>query len=159
MDKKDPMSKLMVDLGFPHEDEITHPDSVMVFSFPQKAPDNALVQGQLSPIEHMQLWKTYQDFYCEHKPSVTINIKEHEWMQVGDWVYQNYESISGISFLPHSEHIYQQAPYQKCYKEDYDALLVKLPTHVDWLKLSDYEKEDSTKGTQELSCSAGVCEI
>jgi ribonucleoside-triphosphate reductase len=159
MDKKDPMSRMMVDMGFPHEDEVTHPDSVMVFSFPMKAPSHSVVRNNLTPVEHMQLWKTYQDCYCEHKPSVTINVNERDWLLVGDWVYKHYEEISGISFMPAADHVYVQAPYQEVDYATYEAIAAKMPQQVDWLKLSDYEKEDTTKGTQELSCSAGYCEI
>lgn len=159
MDKKDPLSKMMVDMGFPHEDELTHPDSVMVFYFPQQAPDQALTRKEVNPLDHMKLWKIYQDNYCEHKPSVTISVKEHEWLAVGDWVYRHYEQVAGLSFLPASEHIYRQAPYQECTKEEYDALLKKMPESVDWLKLREYEATDQTIGTQELACSSGVCEL
>ena len=159
MDKKDPLSQLMMDAGIPYEDEITHPDSVMVFSFPQKSPEGAICRTKLSPIEHLELWKTYQDNYCEHKPSVTINVKESEWLTVGDWVYQNYEHISGISFLPETDHVYQQAPYQECDEATYTQAMASFPTTVDWSRLSQYEKTDTTTGTQELACASGVCEL
>jgi ribonucleoside-triphosphate reductase (thioredoxin) len=159
MDVKDPMTKLMIDLGFPHEPEITHPESVMVFSFPQKSPSHALTRTQLSPVQHMNLWKTYQDFYCEHKPSATISVPEDTWMEVGNWVYHHYEQISGLSFLPMSDHSYQQAPYQECDKATYEKLVAQMPQHVDWADLQKYEIDDTTTGTQELACASGVCEI
>lgn len=159
MDKKDPMTKMMVDLGFPHEDELAHPDSVMVFSFPQKSPTLAVTRKMLGPLEHMELWKIYQDEWCEHKPSATISVPEDQWMAVGNWVYQNYEKISGLSFLPMSDHTYAQAPYQDCDEATYAALVARMPTNVNWSDLTKYETTDTTTGTQELSCSAGFCEI
>lgn len=159
MDKKDPMAKMMVDLGFPHEDDVTHPEATWVFSFPQKSPSHACVRSNVSPIQHMELWRTYHDEYCEHKPSVTISVPEKEWMSVGNWVYQHYELVSGLSFLPASDHVYRQAPYQECDEATYLAALAKMPQHVDWLKLSEYEKTDLTLGAQELACSSGVCEL
>lgn len=159
MDKTDPMAKMMVDLGFPHEDEKMSPHAVWVFSFPQKSPDGAVTRDQVSPIVHMNLWKTYQDFYCEHKPSVTINVPETDWLEVGDWVYRNYEKISGISFLPATDHVYEQAPYQACDEATYNAALAQMPANVDWSRLKDYELTDTTSGTQELACAAGFCEV
>jgi len=159
LDKKDPMCQFMIDQGFAHEDEVLHPNQTMVFSFPQKSPDGAVTKDALSPVDHLEMWRTYQNHWCEHKPSVTISVKEHEWLGVGDWVYRNYEQISGISFLPASDHVYQQAPYQECDAATYEKRLAEMPTSVNWHKLCDYEKTDQTLGTQELSCSAGVCEL
>ena len=158
-DKKDPMAKMLVDAGFPHEDEITHPDSVVVFSFPMAAPPKAVTRTQVTALDHLALWNDYQKFFCEHKPSVTINVKEHEWLAVGDWVYQHYESLSGVSFLPFSDHIYQQAPFQDCTKEEYDALKAKMPVTVNWADLQRYEIVDHTTGTQEMACVSGVCDL
>jgi ribonucleoside-triphosphate reductase len=159
MDKKDPLSRLMVDMGFPVEDDIMSPDSTYVFSFPQKSPAGALTNRDLNPIDHMELWRVYQRHYCEHKPSVTISVPEYAWLKVGDWVYQHYEEISGISFLPQSIHIYQQAPYQACSQEDYEAMVSRMPTDVEWSKLAQYEQSDMTTGSQELACVGGVCEL
>lgn len=159
MDKHDPMSKLMIDMGFPVEDDVMAPGTTHVFSFPQKAPAAAVTRKQVSPIDHMELWRTYQAFYCEHKPSVTISVPENEWLAVGDWVYKHYEEISGISFLPATDHVYRQAPYQDCDEATYLSLAEKMPKTVDWLRLKDYEVSDQTVGTQELSCAAGFCEI
>ncbi len=159
MDKKDPLAKLMIELGFPCEDDVMAPQATYVFSFPQKSPDNAVTRDALTPIAHMELWRTYHDHYCEHKPSVTINVPERAWMEVGNWVYQNYERISGISFLPATDHVYQQAPYQECDEATYLDLSAKLPTSVDWLRLKEHESSDMTAGTQELACAAGFCEI
>lgn len=159
MDKKDPMGKMMVDMGFPHEDEIVHPQNTWVFSFPQKSPEGAVTRAKLSPIEHMELWRTYQQYYCEHKPSVTISVPENAWLEVGNWVYRHYEEISGMSFLPAVDHVYQQAPYQECDQATYDAWVAKMPANVDWSLLQDYEKVDLTTGNQELSCHGNVCEL
>jgi len=158
-DKKDPLTKFMTDAGFPVEDELLKPDSMSVFSFPMQAPDNALTRYDLTAIEHMKIWKIYSEHWCEHKPSITVSVKEEEWMDVGAFVYANFESMSGVSFLPMSEHTYQQAPYQDCSKEEYEKLLQKMPKEVNWKELSNYEKEDNTHGTQTLNCSGDVCEI
>jgi len=158
-DKKDPICKMMIDIGFPYEDEINHPDSVAVFSFPLASPKNAVIRTKVTALEQMELWFDYQKYYCEHKPSVTINVKEHEWLAVGDWVYQNYESISGLSFLPFSDHIYQQAPFSDCDKQAYDELQAKMPKTVNWENLNKYEKTDTTTGMQNYACTADACSI
>ena len=157
-DRKDPLCQFMMDKGFPHEPCVMKPDSVMVFSFPMKSPDDSITRNDITATEHLELWLMYQRYWCEHKPSITISVKEHEWLQVGSWVYDHLDEISGISFLPFSDHVYQQAPYQDCSKEQYEAMLSKMPS-VDWSELSNYEKEDNTTGTQTYACSAGSCEI
>ena len=158
-DKKDPLTQMMVDVGFPAEDDVMKPDSTTVFSFPVKCDPEAVFRVDMTAIEQLELWKTYQVSWCEHKPSVTISVKEHEWMEVGSWVYDNFEYMSGISFLPFSEHVYKQAPYQDCDEAEYEALLEKMPADVDWNKLSEYELSDMTTGSRELACVAGGCEI
>jgi len=158
-DKKDPLAKMMIDMGFPYEDDVTKPDHTYVFSFPMQAPANAVFRKDLSAIEQLELWAVYQKYWCEHKPSITVSVKENEWPEVGAWVWNNIDDMSGVSFLPFSDHVYQQAPYQDCTKEEYEAMLTKMPKMVDWTKLSAYEKVDTTTGTQELSCTAGGCEI
>lgn len=158
-DKKDPLAQMMVDAGFPHEDELSHPDQVWVFSFPMHSPEGSVTRTQVSAQEHLDLWYFYQKHYCEHKPSVTVNVKEHEWMGVGDWVYRNYEELSGVAFLPFSDHCYAQAPFQDCTEEEYLAAKAKMPTMVDWANLQRYEKSDSTKGSQEFACTADGCVI
>jgi ribonucleoside-diphosphate reductase alpha chain len=157
-DQKDPICKLMVDLGFPHEPCVMKPEHTMVFSFPMKAK-GSVTRNDMSAIEQLELWLVYQRNWCEHKPSVTITVKEHEWMEVGAWVYKHFDEISGISFLPHSDHTYRQAPYQDCTKEQYEEMLTKLPKNVDWGQLKKYEKEDNTAGTQTYACSGDKCEI
>ena len=158
-DQKDPICQFMIDQGIPAEPCVMRPDHTMVFSFPMKSPYGSPTRNDITAIEHLELWKMYQDFWCEHKPSVTITVREHEWLEVGAWVYKHIDSISGISFLPHSEHSYKQAPYQDCTKQEYEAMLAKMPKSIDWSLLSNYEKEDTTKGTQTFACSAGVCEV
>ena len=158
-DKKDPLAIMMKDMGFPVEDDITKPQHTYVFSFPQKSPENAVYRKDMSAIEQLELWLTYQRHWCEHKPSVTVSVKEEEWPEVGAWVYNHFDEMSGVSFLPFSDHVYKQAPYQDCTKEEYEALLAKMPKNVDWTKLATYEKQDATTGSQELACVAGGCEI
>ncbi len=159
-DNKDPLTQLMKDEGIPNEPDITKPDSTTVFSFPMKAPKGAITRNELSAIEHLEIWKVYQEHWCEHKPSVTITVRDNEWLDVGAWVYKNFDDISGISFLPHSDHTYAQAPYQEISKEEYTKFLKAMPTSdIDWSKLSNYEKDDNTTGHKELACTAGVCEV
>ena len=158
-DKKDPLTKMMVDAGFPVEDDHTNPSHTSIFSFPMKVHKSAVFRTDMSAIEQLELWRTYQEHWCEHKPSVTISVKESEWLDVGAWVYANFDYMSGVSFLPFSEHIYKQAPYQDCDEKEYEFLVKKMPKQVDWTKLSDYENVDMTISSQELACVAGGCEI
>jgi ribonucleoside-diphosphate reductase alpha chain len=158
-DKKDPLAIMMKDMGFPCEDDVTKPQHTYVFSFPQKSPADAIFRKDLTAIEQLELWLTYQRHWCEHKPSVTVSVKEEEWPEVGAWVYNHFDEMSGVSFLPFSDHVYKQAPYTDCTKEEYEALAVKMPKEVDWTKLATYEKQDTTTGSQELACVAGGCEI
>ena len=158
-DKKDPLAVMMKDMGFPVEDDITKPDHTCVFSFPIKSPDHAIYRKDMTAIEQLEMWLIYQRHWCEHKPSITVSVKEEEWMEVGAWVYNHYDEMSGVSFLPFSDHVYKQAPYQDCTKEEYDALQAKMPKSINWTDLAKYEKKDSTTGTQELACSSGNCEI
>jgi ribonucleoside-triphosphate reductase len=158
-DKKDPLTRMMIDAGFPNEDEILHPAQTTVFSFPMKSPENCVTRTKITALDQLALWHDYQQFFCEHKPSVTINVKEDEWMAVGDWVYQNFESISGLSFLPFNDHVYQQAPFQDCDEAIYNSLVEKMPKNVDWSKLQSYEKTDTTTSSKELACTADACVI
>ena len=158
-DVKDPLTTLMKDEGVPWEPEVFHPDSTVVFSFPQKAPGGAVTRNDMTAIEQLELWKTYALNWCEHKPSVTISVRDEEWVDVGAWVYRNFDICSGISFLPHSDHTYQQAPYQDCDKAAYDELLGRMPVTINWGRLGEYESDDNTSGMQTLACTGGVCEI
>ena len=158
-DVKDPLTQLMIDQGVPSEPEVNHPDSTAVFSFPVKSPESAVTRNDMSALEQLELWKMYAMNWCEHKPSVTISVRDEEWMEVGAWVYRNFDICSGISFLPHSEHTYQQAPYQDCDEDTYQELLSQMPKNIDWTSLGLYENEDNTAGSQTLACAGGVCEI
>ena len=158
-DKKDPLTKMMVDAGFPVEDDVMNPSHTAVFSFPMKVDKGAVFRTDMTAIEQLKLWLEYQKHWCEHKPSVTISVKEHEWLEVGAWVYEHFDYMSGVSFLPFSEHTYKQAPYQDCDKEKYEEILQSMPTNVDWSKLGEYETKDMTTSSQELACVAGGCEI
>ena len=158
-DKKDPLTKMMIDMGFPAEDDVMKPNDTTVFSFPIKCDSNAVFRQDMDAVQQLELWKTYQEHWCEHKPSVTISVKEEEWLKVGSWVYENFDLMSGVSFLPYSEHTYKQAPYQDCNVDEYEELKKIMPAEVDWSKLSDYESSDQTVGSQELACVAGNCEI
>ena len=158
-DKKDPLTRFMESVGVPVEDDVMQPDSTVVFSFPVKSPIKAVHRDDTGAIEQLNLWLKYQKNWCEHKPSVTITVKEDEWLDVGAWVYENFDDVAGISFLPYSDHTYKQAPYQECSKEEYLELKKRMPKNIDWQSLSDIEKEDSTRGGQELACTADSCEI
>jgi ribonucleoside-diphosphate reductase alpha chain len=149
----------MIDQGVPSEPEVNHPDSTAVFSFPVKSPESAVTRNDMSALEQLELWKMYAMNWCEHKPSVTISVRDEEWMEVGAWVYRNFDICSGISFLPHSEHTYQQAPYQDCDEDTYQELLSQMPKNIDWTSLGLYENEDNTAGSQTLACTGGVCEV
>lgn len=159
MDLKDPIAQFMMDLGFPWEPDVMNPEHTAVFSFPIKAPEGALTRNDLSATEHLDLWMAYQRMWCEHKPSVTIYVKPEEWDIVGNWVYDNFDEVSGISFLPHSEHTYQQAPYQDITADEYNEWVERMPSDIEWDMLSAYEVEDTTTGTQELACVAGSCDV
>ena len=160
-DVKDPLTQLMIDQGIPNEPCVMKPDTTVVFSFPQKSPEGAVTRNDMTAIEQLEVWLAYQREWCEHKPSVTVSVREHEWMDVGAWVYRHFDEVSGISFLPHSDHSYQQAPYQDCSEREYLEVLSIMPGVVDWSKLGEYEKDDTTTSMQTLACSAGsgICEI
>jgi ribonucleoside-diphosphate reductase alpha chain len=158
-DNKDPLTQFMKDQGIPNEPDAFKPDQTTVFSFPMKAPDGAVCTKDMTAIEQLEMWLMYQRNWCEHKPSVTINVKGDEWLEVGAFVYKHFDEMSGVSFLPFNEHTYQQAPYQDCGKSDYDMLKSVMPKSIDWSKLSEYENEDNTSGSQTLACSGDSCEI
>ena len=159
-DNKDPLTQFLIDSGVPAERDVMKPDNVTVFSFPMQSPKGAVTRTQTTAIEQLELWKTYAIHWCEHKPSITVTVKEHEWMEVGAWVYENFDVASGVSFLPHSDHTYQQAPYQDIEPDDYLEWKKRMEVvHIDWGKLTDFEKEDNTNGSRELACTAGVCEV
>lgn len=158
-DKKDPLTNFMVDFGVPHEDDVTNPDATTVFSFPVKAPEGALTRKDLGAVQHLDLWLTYQRFWTEHKPSVTITVKENEWLPTAAWVWEHFDELSGVAFLPYSDHVYQQAPYETIDKAEYEKLVSQMPDNLPWEELSWYELYDQTIGSQTLACSAdGGCE-
>jgi ribonucleoside-triphosphate reductase len=159
-DNKDPLTDLMKQANIPNEPDMMKPENVTVFSFPMESPKNAVMRTDMSAIEQLELWKTYAIHWCEHKPSITVSVKEHEWMNVGAWVYDNFDIASGVSFLPFSEHTYQQAPYQEIDEAQYSIEKERFKDiSLDWDKLSDFEKEDHTTGSRELACTAGACEV
>ena len=158
-DNKDPLTQFMKDQGIPSEPCVYKPDQTTVFSFPVKAPNNAVVTSDLSAIDQLETWLMYQRHWCEHKPSVTINVKKDEWFEVGAFVYEHFDEMSGVSFLPYDDHIYQQAPYQECTKDEYKELMKTMPKSIDWAKLSEYESEDTTKSSQTFACTGETCEI
>ena len=158
-DNKDPLTQFMKDQGIPNEPDVMKPDATTVFSFPIKSPDGAIVTKDLTAIQQLETWLVYQRFWCEHKPSITVNVQKNEWLSVGAFVYEHFDEMSGVSFLPYNEHTYQQAPYQEVGQTDYDMLLSLMPEKIDWTKLSEYEQEDNTVGMQTMACSGDVCEI
>tara|TARA_R110002153_G_scaffold28916_1_gene88958 strand:+ start:1719 stop:3617 length:1899 start_codon:yes stop_codon:yes gene_type:complete len=158
-DTKDPLTQFMIDRGIPNEPCVMKPDSTVVFSFPVKSPSLAVTRNDMTAVEQLELWLTYQRHWCEHKPSVTISVRDGEWMEVGAFVYKHFDEMSGVSFLPHSDHTYQQAPYQDCTKEEYQAMSELMPSRIDWSELSDYESEDNTVSMQTMACSGDSCEI
>ena len=159
-DKKDPLSTFLKEVGIPAEDDFMKPNDTYVFSFPVKAPEGAITRNDLTAIDHLNTWLVYQRAWCEHKPSITVSVKEEEWMEVGAWVYKHFDEVSGISFLPHSDHSYKQAPYQEITETEYLELLAKMPSSIRWEDLSFYETEDGTSGTQTLACTSdGNCEV
>ena len=158
-DNKDPLTQFMKDQGIPHEPCVFKGDTTTVFSFPQRSPNKAITRNDMTAIEQLEMWLAYQRNWCEHKPSVTISVRDHEWLEVGAFVYKHFDEMSGVSFLPHSDHTYQQAPYQDCSEREYKELLKLMPKRIDWSKLSEYEQEDNTVAMQTMACSGDVCEI
>jgi ribonucleoside-triphosphate reductase len=158
-DNKDPLTQFMKDKGVPNEPCVMKGDTTTVFSFPVKSPEGAVTRNDMTAIEQLETWLTYQRHWCEHKPSVTISVRDSEWMDVGAFVYKYFDEMSGVSFLPHSDHTYQQAPYQDCTKEEYEELLSAMPKDINWSELSEYENEDNTAGSQTMACTGDSCEI
>jgi ribonucleoside-diphosphate reductase alpha chain len=158
-DKNDPLAKVMMEQGFPCEQDVMQPAN-LVFTFPVKAPETALFRDDMTAIEQLEYWMMWKKHWCDsHNPSCTIYVKEHEWFEVGSWVYKNFDEVCGISFLPYSDHCYAQAPYQECSREEYEALLAVMPEVIDYEALSRIEVTDHTTSTQTLACTAGGCEL
>jgi len=157
-DKKDPLAVFMEQSGFPVEQDVMSPSSA-VFSFPVKAPDTSVTVKQVGAMQQLELWKAYQNHWCEHKPSITVYYTDDEFLEVAQWIWENFDLCSGISLLPYSDHVYQQAPYEDIDADKYDELVAAMPEGVDWEDLGKYEQEDNTTGSQELACVGGACEI
>jgi len=157
-DKKDPIYHFLKDQGVQVEDAIGKEDSTAIFSFPMKAPEGSVMRDDRSALEQLELWKVYAEHWCEHKPSITVYVREDEWLKVGAWVYENFDICSGVSFLPHSDHSYKQAPYQEINEEEYNKMVKEMP-EIDWEGLATFEQEDMTTGSQEYACVGGACEI
>ena len=157
-DKKDPLAQYMTAAGFPVEDDVMSKSS-LVFSFPIKSPETSTTVKQVGAMEQLKLWKKYQDYWCEHKPSITVYYTDDEFLQVAQWIWENFDTVSGISLLPVSDHVYQQAPYEDITAEKYEELLAAMPVDIKWEDLEHFEKEDNTTGSQELACVGGACEI
>lgn len=158
-DNKDPITQFLKDQGVYWEEDVMKPKHTTVFFFPMKSPEGAVTRNDMSAIEQLELWKTYQEHWCEHKPSITVTVREHEWPTVGGWVYDNFDMVSGVSFLPHSDHSYKQAPYDECTVEKYEEFMSKTPKFIDWVKLKDYEETDNTAGSQTYACGPDGCEV
>ena len=158
-DNKDPLTQFMIDMGVPSEPCVMKPDNTTVFSFPQKSPTGAVTRHDVGAVEQLKTWLVYQRHWCEHKPSITVSVKEDEWLDVGAFVYKHFDEMSGVSFLPYDGGTYQQAPYQECDKERYDLVMEQMPKSIDWSKLAEYEAEDNTASMQTLACSGDSCEI
>ena len=157
-DNKDPLTQFMIDSQIPNEPDVMKPDTQTVFSFPMKSPKKSVVRNDMTAIEQLEMWLLYQRHWCEHKPSVTVSVRDEEWMEVGAFVFKHFDEMSGVSFLPHSDHTYQQAPYQDCTEAVYNDFSSKF-SHIDWNKFTDYEKEDNTNSSQTFACSGDSCEI
>ena len=158
-DNKDPLTQFMIDNGVPSEPDFMKPDGQTVFSFPMKSPPTSVIRHEMTAIQQLEMWLMYQRHWCEHKPSVTVSVRDNEWMEVGAFVFKHFDEMSGVSFLPHSDHTYQQAPYQDCTEEENNSMLDKFVYDIDWNSLDDYEKEDTTAGSQTFACSGDSCEI
>ena len=158
-DNKDPLCQFMKDKGFPHEACVMKPEHVTVFSFPVHSPKSSVKRDEMTAIEQLEHWLIYQRHWCEHKPSITVTVREDEWMEVGAWVYKHFDEVSGVSFLPHSDHVYKQAPYQECNEKEYKELVKEMPKDIDWTDLRKYEETDNTTSSQTLACSGNSCEM
>jgi ribonucleoside-diphosphate reductase alpha chain len=156
IDKKDPLYRCMLDQGLPCEDCVMNPDSTAVFSFPMKAPDGAVIGDDITAIRHLEIWKVYSEHWAEHNPSITVNYTDDEFLEVGQWVYQNWDSVVGLSFLPKTDHVYAQAPFEAITKEMYDAFP---KIDIDFTRLADYELEDTTTSSHTMACVGGSCEL
>jgi len=159
IDVKDPICQFMIDNNIPHEPCVASPDKTMIFSFPIASPAGAVVQKETDPISHLNLWLEYQKTWCDHKPSITVSYTDDNFLDVGQWVWSNWDYVSGISFLPYDNNVYDQAPFESISKTEYDKLMEQMPEEINWLGLTRYETDDMTTGSQELACHGGACEV
>ena len=159
LSNRDPLAQFLQSAGVPFEEDIMDPNNTLVFAYPIAAPETAVTRKDISALEHLNLWLVYAEHWCEHKPSITVSVREDEWLEVGAFVYKNFDRMSGISFLPYSDHVYQQAPYQEVTEEEWQQMIDRMPTSLDWTRLSEFELEDNTTSMQELACTAGFCEV
>lgn len=157
-DMTDPLAKMMKEQGVICEPDVTNPTNTLIFSFPKESPEYAVFRDERTAIEQLEHYKLFRDYWCDHNISITVYVKEHEWLEVGHWVYKNWDNIGGISFLPHTEHVYQQAPFQEIDKETYERLIA-LNKPIDFTELTKYEHNDLTTGMREYACVAGACEL
>lgn len=157
-DNKDPVTAMLKAAGVPHEPCLYNPETITIFSFPMRAPDGAVTVADIGAIQHLEVWKAYNEFWAEHQVSITVSVEEDQWLDVGAWVYRNFDHLTGVSFLPADNGSYKQAPYQRCTEEEYKALLEKMPA-IDWGMLQLFETDDMTTSSQELACVAGSCDI
>jgi len=158
-DNKDPLTQFMIAKGIPNEPDVTKPDTTTVFSFPVQAPKGCITRNDMTAIEQLEMWLLFQRHWCEHKPSVTITVRDHEWIAVGAWVYDNFDEVSGVSFLPHSDHSYRQAPYQEIDRAAFLNKTAEMPKAVQWSDLTEFELEDTTVASQTLACTGSSCEL
>lgn len=159
IDMKDPICQFMIDRNITHEPCVASPDKTMIFSFPIASPPGAMLQEEIDPLEHLNVWLEYQKTWCDHKPSITVSYTDENFLEVGQWVWSNWDYVSGVSFLPYDNNVYDQAPFEAINKTEYDRLVDQMPTEINWLSLSEYEKEDMTTSSQELACHGGACEV
>lgn len=159
IDTDNPLCVFMKDNGLPNEIDLHHPDTTTIFAFPTKAPENSYTYKNYNPIDHLELWMHYQKHWCDHKPSVTINYTDDSFMDIGQWVFNNWDWVSGISFLPHTDHVYEQAPFEEISEEAYLESIKQVPNDIDWSRLSSYEVEDTTVNSHSLACTGGACEL
>ena len=159
IDNSNPLREFMKDQGILSEECVTRPDNTTIFSFPVKSPNGVMTYENYNPIKHLELWLTYQKYWCDHKPSVTINYSDNDFLEVGQWVYNNWNLISGISFLPNNDHIYEQAPFEAIDEDTYFEMEASMPNQIDWSNLSIYELEDTTANSHTLACHGGACDI
>jgi ribonucleoside-triphosphate reductase (thioredoxin) len=154
-DSRDPLCAVLEAAGVPVENDNLSP-TTKVFSFVKKAPEGAVMASDQTGLEQLELWTMYQEHWCEHKPSITVYYRDSEYLSIGNWLYNHFDDVSGVSFLPYSEHTYEQAPYEEITEEQYNELVKAIPTKVDW---DITEHTDVTESSQTLACVGNACEL